>query len=60
MWSAIHQWNAWSRFKSLPHPGPLSEQDARLLDAIGIIENESALISAHHAEIESERARRRK
>ena len=59
MWSAIHEWSAWTRFKSLPHPGSLSEQDARLMDAIGIIDSESMLISAHHSEIEMQRARRR-
>lgn len=59
IWSAIHQWSAWSRFKGLPEDGPLSQQDARLLDAIGIIDNESQLVSAHYSEVESERARRR-
>lgn len=59
IWSAIHQWNAWSRFNALPEAGSLAEQDARLLDAIGIIDGESALVSAHYAEVESDRARRR-
>ena len=60
MWASIQQWSAWSTFKGMPGPGSLSEQDARLVDAIGIIESESGLISAHYAEVESERARRRR
>jgi hypothetical protein len=59
MWAAIHQWNSWATFKALPSPGPLSEQDARLLAAIGIIESESTLVSHYRMEVETERARRR-
>ena len=58
MWSAIQHWSTWSTFKSLPYPGSIAEQPSRLLDAIRILESESALLSAHYSERIMDRSRR--
>lgn len=59
MWGAINYWHAWSVFGGLPNPGSLAEQPSRILDAIGIIESEAALVRAYRTERATERAKRR-
>lgn len=55
-WSAVRSHGRWRAMgKPLPGPGSLSEQDAWGLDALMVIEAETTLIDAAHAE----RARRR-
>jgi len=58
IWSAIHQWGAWSTFGGLPFPGSISEQPARILDAIRILASESALMAAYYSERAASHARR--
>ncbi len=59
MWAAIQTWNDWSTFRALPNEGPLSNQPARLLSALSIIESESHLVRAYEQEIQMRRANRR-
>jgi hypothetical protein len=60
VWSAVHTWNSWTTFGGSPAPGALSEQPARLLDALAIIDAESALVRAYHSEVQARRSKMRK
>jgi len=60
IWAAMQSWSAWSTFRALPGPGALADQDARLLEAISIIESEASLVRAHESEKQMNRAARRR
>jgi hypothetical protein len=60
VWSAVHTWNSWTTFGGSPVPGALSQQPARLLDALAIIDAESALVRAYHSEVQARRSKMRK
>ncbi len=60
MWTAINTWHSWSVFGGLPCAGAISDQPARLLEAIGIVESESRLVQAYRQERETERAKMRR
>ena len=55
----MQHWHSWTTFKGLPLPGSLSEQPARLLEAISVLEGESMLYSMRRQEIAASRARRK-
>lgn len=57
LWSLIAMWSAWRRLGGMPGPGPVEDQNARLVDAFAILDFEQELIQAYHQEVAERRAK---
>ena len=56
-WRLVSLWAAWRRLGGMPGPGSVEEQEAKLVDAFGVLDFEQDLIQAYTSEGAERRSR---
>ena len=56
-WRLVSLWAAWRRLGGMPGPGSVEEQEAKVVDAFGVLDFEQDLIQAYSSEVAERRAR---
>ena len=58
MRGALYRWRLWRRFGELPAEGRLLDQDARTVEAFGVLDQEMGIIELRERELASKAAKR--
>ncbi|MAH51725.1 hypothetical protein CMI37_38265 [Candidatus Pacearchaeota archaeon] len=54
-WRTVSVWSAWRRLGGMPGPGSVQDQEAKLVESLGVLDFEQDLIQAYAAEVSERR-----